>query len=211
MFDALYGAGCEIADHRIPVERRRVVKTNLRTHNKQFYAVAWSDMSSRSPTIYGFTSTPIGKALLVGSGPALTGLYMADHAHTPAVPESWLPDRGQLDGVRGQLDEYFTGARTGFDVITRPAGTPFQRAVWLILEAIPYGTTITYGEIAGRLGRPRAARAVGAANGQNPISIVIPCHRVIGSSGGLTGYGWGLERKAWLLRHEREHSALTGS
>src|ERR1700730_4610094 len=173
MFDALYGAGCEIADHRIPVEWRRVIKTELRTHNKQFYAVGWSDMSSRSPTIYGFTSTPIGKALLVGSGPTLTGLYVADHAHTPPVPEGWLPDRGQLDGVRGQLDEYFTGARTGFDVITRPAGTPFQRAVWLILEAIPYGTTITYGEIAGRLGRPRASRAVGAANGKNPIANVI--------------------------------------
>jgi methylated-DNA-[protein]-cysteine S-methyltransferase len=168
-------------------------------------------MSSRSPTVYGFMSTPIGKALLVGSGRALTGLYMAGHAHTPAVPESWLPDRGQLDHVRRQLDEYFTGARIGFDVITHPAGTPFQRAVWSILEAIPYGTTITYGEIAGRLGRPSAARAVGAANGQNPISIVIPCHRVIGSSGGLTGYGWGLERKAWLLRHERERSELTGS
>jgi methylated-DNA-[protein]-cysteine S-methyltransferase len=168
-------------------------------------------MSARPPIVYGFTSTPIGKTLLVGSGSALTGLYMADHAHTPAAAERWLPDRGELDDVRRQLDEYFTGARTGFDLIARPAGTPFQLAVWSILEAIPYGTTITYGEIAGRLGRPSAARAVGAANGQNPISIVIPCHRVIGSSGGLTGYGWGLERKAWLLRHEREHSELTGS
>jgi methylated-DNA-[protein]-cysteine S-methyltransferase len=166
-------------------------------------------MSAQSPTVYGFTSTPIGQALLVGSNHALIGLHMADHAHTPAVAESWLPDRGQLDDVRRQLDEYFTSARTGFDVITRPAGTPFQRAVWSILEAIPYGTTITYGEIAGRLGRPNAARAVGAANGQNPISIVIPCHRVVGSGGGLTGYGWGLERKAWLLRHERDQSQLT--
>jgi methylated-DNA-[protein]-cysteine S-methyltransferase len=168
-------------------------------------------MSAHSPIVYGFTSTPIGKVLLVGSGPALIGLHMADHARTPAVGESWLPDRGQLDDVRRQLDEYFTGVRAGFDIVTRPPGTPFQRAVWSSLEAIPYGTTITYGEIAGRLGRPNAARAVGAANGQNPISIVIPCHRVIGSSGGLTGYGWGLERKAWLLRHEREHSELTGS
>src|ERR1700694_1602667 len=106
VFDALYGAGCEIPDHRIPVERRRVSKTNLRTHNNQFYAVGWSDMSAQSPTVYGFTSTPIGKALLVGSNHALIGLHMADHAHTPAVAESWLPDRGQLDDVRRQLDEY---------------------------------------------------------------------------------------------------------
>jgi methylated-DNA-[protein]-cysteine S-methyltransferase len=168
-------------------------------------------MSAHSPIVYGFTSTPIGKVLLVGSGPALIGLHMADHARTPALRESWLPDSGQLDHVRRQLAEYFTGARTGFDIITNPAGGPFQRAVWSILQAIPYGTTITYGEIASRLGRANAARAVGAANGQNPVSIVIPCHRVIGSNGGLTGYGWGLERKAWLLRHERERLALTGS
>jgi len=167
-------------------------------------------MSDHSPAVYGFTSTPIGQVLLVGSRSALIGLYMADHARTPAAAESWLPDRGELDDVRRQLDEYFSGARSGFDIITRPAGTPFQRAVWSMLEAIPYGTTLTYGEIAGRLGRPSAARAVGAANGQNPVSIVIPCHRVIGASGELTGYGWGLERKAWLLRHERERATATG-
>ena len=167
-------------------------------------------MNDRSRTVYGFTSTPIGKVLLVGGRSALTGLYMADHAHTPTAAESWLPDRGELDNVRRQLDEYFSGARSGFDIITRPAGTPFQRAVWSMLEAIPYGATVTYGEIAGRLRRPSAARAVGAANGQNPISIVIPCHRVIGAGGDLTGYGWGLERKAWLLRHERERATLTG-
>ena len=167
-------------------------------------------MNDRSPTVYGFTSTPIGKVLLVGVRSALTGLYMADHAHTPPAAESWVPDRGELDNVRRQLDEYFSGARSGFDIITRPAGTPFQRAVWSMLEAIPYGATVTYGEIAGRLRRPSAARAVGAANGQNPISIVIPCHRVIGAGGDLTGYGWGLERKAWLLRHERERATLTG-
>ncbi len=167
-------------------------------------------MTDRPPIVYGFTATPIGKVLLVGAGSALTGLYMADHAHTPPAAESWAPDHGELDYVRRQLDDYFSGARCEFDVTTRPPGTPFQRAVWSMLEAIPYGTTVTYGEIAGRLGRPSAYRAVGAANGQNPISIVIPCHRVIGAGGGLTGYGWGLERKAWLLRHEREHATLTG-
>ena len=115
-------------------------------------------MSPRSPIVYGFTSTPIGEALLVGSRAALTGLYMADHAHTPVVAESWLPDRGQLDHVRRQLDEYFTGARARFDVVTRPAGTPFQLAAWSILEEIPYGTTVTYGELAGRLGRSSGGR-----------------------------------------------------
>jgi methylated-DNA-[protein]-cysteine S-methyltransferase len=167
-------------------------------------------MSQPSPTVYGFTSTPIGKALLVGSGPALVGLYMADHARTPAAAGSWLPDRGQLDNVREQLDAYFSGTRTAFEIITRPVGTTFQLAVWTALAEIPYGTTLSYREIAARLGRPTATRAVGAANGQNPISIVIPCHRVIGASGDLTGYGWGLERKAWLLSHERERSKLTG-
>ncbi|MGH7881314.1 MAG: methylated-DNA--[protein]-cysteine S-methyltransferase [Candidatus Dormibacteraceae bacterium] len=152
---------------------------------------------------YGFTSTPIGRFLMLGSGPTLRGLYLDQHQRTPALSKSGaLPDEGRLDGTREQLEEYFTGRRTKFDLVLQPVGTEFQLAVWSALQEIPYGQTTSYGLIAQRIGRPRAVRAVGLANGQNPISIVIPCHRVIGSDGRLTGYGWGLERKSWLLDHE---------
>ena len=105
--------------------------------------------------------------------------------------------------ARRQLDEYFDGRRTSFSVTVDPAGTPFQRAVWRALLAVPCGATTSYGALAMQLGRPQASGAVGAANGANPISIVVPCHRVVGARGGLTGYGWGIEKKSWLLDHER--------
>jgi methylated-DNA-[protein]-cysteine S-methyltransferase len=101
-----------------------------------------------------------------------------------------------------QLEEYFSGLRTTFDLPLDPPGTPFQRAAWEILRAIPFGHTMTYGEQAQRLGGANKARAVGAANGRNPVSIIVPCHRVIGADGSLTGFAAGVERKAWLLRHE---------
>jgi O-6-methylguanine DNA methyltransferase len=108
--------------------------------------------------------------------------------------------------ARRQLDEYFDGRRASFTLSVDPAGTLFQRAVWAALLDVPCGETTSYGALAVGLGRPQASRAVGAANGANPISIVIPCHRVVGATGSLTGYGWGIEKKSWLLDHERAMS-----
>lgn len=156
-------------------------------------------------TYYGLTDTPFARLLLVGSADgALEGVYLADHERAPQIDPDWAPDAGRLDDVRKQFDEYFTGDRRTFELETWPAGSEFQRQVWSALQEIPYGETASYGEIAEQIGRPQASRAVGAANGQNPISIVIPCHRVIGASGRLTGYGWGLAKKSWLLQHEHE-------
>lgn len=151
----------------------------------------------------GYASTPLGRVLVVTSGQDLVGLSFDGLDRTPAV--SRLPDLGSaaLVEVRRQLDEYFAGIRTAFDVPLRLEGTPFQLEVWSALVDIPLGTVATYGQIARRLGRPAAARAVGAANGRNPISIVVPCHRLVGTGGDLTGYGGGLDRKQWLLAHER--------
>jgi methylated-DNA-[protein]-cysteine S-methyltransferase len=113
------------------------------------------------------------------------------------------PNDPILAAARQQLEEYFGGRRTDFDLPLDPVGTPFQLSVWKILRAIPFGETITYGEQARRLGDPNKARAAGAANGKNPLSIVVPCHRVIGANGSLTGFAGGLEAKDWLLSHER--------
>jgi methylated-DNA-[protein]-cysteine S-methyltransferase len=158
--------------------------------------VAWTSVDS-----------PIGRLLLVGDSGALTGLYVADHERAP-TPASDRPRRpGDFADVQRQLDEYFEGRRTTFTVPLRLDGTPFQVAVWTALLDVAHGTTSTYGELAARLGRPSASRAVGAANGANPISVIVPCHRVVGADGALTGYGWGVERKAWLLAHERAHAA----
>ncbi len=110
---------------------------------------------------------------------------------------------GDAAALREQLAEYCAGERRTFDLPLAPAGTPWQRAVWEALLAIPYGETITYTELAARAGRPAAVRAAGAANGRNPIAILVPCHRVVGTGGGLTGYAGGLDAKAWLLAHER--------
>jgi methylated-DNA-[protein]-cysteine S-methyltransferase len=117
-------------------------------------------------------------------------------------------DTGFDEAVR-QLDEYFRGTRTAFDLPVAPQGTEFQRTVWAALRGIPYGETVTYGQLAATIDRPTASRAVGLANGRNPISIVIPCHRVVGSGGALTGYGGGVERKRLLLEHERRRRQPT--
>lgn len=150
----------------------------------------------------GYASTPLGRVLVVTSGQDLVGLSFDGDDRTPAV--GGLPDRESeaLVAVRTQLAEYFAGIRTAFDLPLRLEGTSFQLDVWAALLEIPLGTVATYGQIARQLGRPAAARAVGAANGRNPISIVVPCHRLVGTGGDLTGYGGGLDRKAWLLAHE---------
>ena len=153
--------------------------------------------------------SPIGPLTLVADdgSSALSALYMVEHRHAPDV--SAFGDRlvgGDVEPVFGevirQLGEYFAGERRVFDVPTAPAGTAFQLAVWQQLCAIPYGETRTYGELAVALGNPKAMRAVGLANGRNPLSIVVPCHRVIGASGAMTGFGGGIERKEFLLALE---------
>jgi len=148
-------------------------------------------------------STPLGRVLVVTSGQDLVGLFFDGHERTPATGELANRESDALAAVRAQLDEYFAGVRGVFDIPIRLEGTSFQLEVWSALMDIPLGAVATYGEIARQLGRPGAARAVGAANGRNPISIVVPCHRLVGTGGGLTGYGGGLDRKRWLLEHER--------
>lgn len=154
-------------------------------------SLLWSEMSS-----------PLGRLLLVAGSDGLRRILLPDPGG-PVGPEAcWHRDDEQLAAARGQLEEYFAGARQRFDLPLAPRGTPFQLAVLNALAEIPFGVTRTYGEIARRLGQPTASRAVGAANGRNPLAIVLPCHRVIGSDGSLTGYAGGLAAKRWLLRHE---------
>ncbi len=154
-------------------------------------------MSEKS--LYSTVPSPVGELLLVSDGEALTGLYMTPHPVAPG-----RRDDAHLRAAREQLRAYFAGGLQDFDLPLAPAGTDFQVRVWEALRAIPFGSTVSYGEVARRLGLPAASRAVGAANGRNPISVIVPCHRVIGSNGSLTGYGGGLARKRWLLRHEAE-------
>jgi methylated-DNA-[protein]-cysteine S-methyltransferase len=155
-----------------------------------------------APRTYGYVSTPLGQVLVVTAGCELAGLYFDGHPRTPGVDGCTSGPDATLSMVRSQLDEYFQGVRPHFDLPIRLQGTPFQIEVWSALLDIPFGRTSTYADVAARIGRPRAARAVGAANGQNPISIVVPCHRLVGGDGGLTGYGWGLDRKRRLLELE---------
>ncbi|KGM10164.1 methylated-DNA--[protein]-cysteine S-methyltransferase [Cellulomonas bogoriensis] len=161
-------------------------------------------LGARAHTV---VDSPLGELILVAEGDALVGLYMTDQRHRPPV-ESFGRREGRLLGaVAEQLTQYFAGERTVFDVPVALTGTPFQRAVWTALCDIPYGESTSYGELAVRVGRPGAARAVGLANGRNPVGIIVPCHRVVGSGGGLTGYGGGLGRKRYLLDLER-HAAV---
>jgi methylated-DNA-[protein]-cysteine S-methyltransferase len=154
-------------------------------------------------TAYATVDSPIGELLLTAEDGALTRLYMSPFHLDPA----WEHDPAALAEPARQLAEYFAGERTEFELELRPAGTAFQRGVWDLLLGIPYGETTTYGALALALGDPRKVRAVGLANGRNPISIVVPCHRVIGADGSLTGYGGGLERKRVLLELEAEVAA----
>jgi methylated-DNA-[protein]-cysteine S-methyltransferase len=149
--------------------------------------------------------SPVGPLTLVADGEALAGLYMAGQRHRPPEESFGPRDDGPEVFARAaeQLDAYFAGTLTAFDLPLRLAGTAFQRRVWAGLSRIPYGTVLSYGELAARLGSPGASRAVGLANGRNPVGIIVPCHRVVGASGSLTGYGGGLERKRFLLDHER--------
>jgi methylated-DNA-[protein]-cysteine S-methyltransferase len=152
-------------------------------------------------------ASPIGKLRLTGTGAALTGVFMETERHASAQSRDAIRDAAPLCEARQQLDEYFGGERREFSLVLDADGTEFQRSVWRALRGIPYGATASYGDIAKRIRNPKAVRAVGLANGRNPISIIIPCHRVIGADGSLTGYGGGIERKRFLLALEKLHAA----
>ena len=156
---------------------------------------------------YRTVDSPVGPLTLAGAGSTLMHLRMADQSHEPDR-SGWLPaDAGAFADVVEQLDAYFAGTLRRFDVDVELVGTPFQCRVWDALQKIPYGQTRSYGQIAAQIGSPGASRAVGLANGRNPVGIIVPCHRVIGSSGGLTGYGGGLDRKRTLLELEKQKPA----
>ena len=158
---------------------------------------------------YTVLDSPLGGLLAVRDDVGLTGLYLPTGRHVVSPRPSWLRADSAFDDVGGQLAEYFAGTRREFELTLHPAGTAFQLTVWSALRDIGYGETTSYGKIAAAIGRPDAARAVGWANGLNPIPIIVPCHRVIGANGALTGYGGGLPAKRWLLTHEAQHAGLT--
>lgn len=153
-------------------------------------------------------STPLGVVTVSATESAVVSVEFAGRGGTPLVGET--PTGVLADAVR-QLDEYFGGLRTEFDLPIDVAGTDFQRAAWWVLSQIPHGQTISYGEQAVRMGRPTAVRAVGAANGRNPVPVIVPCHRVIGANGSLTGFAGGLEVKMWLLEHEQRVASAKGA
>jgi methylated-DNA-[protein]-cysteine S-methyltransferase len=148
--------------------------------------------------------SPVGPLRLVAEDGRITGCYMGEQRHAPDIDPGWKDDRSAFGAASAQLKAYFAGDLTQFDLPLQMKGTEFQSDVWRALQGIPYGTTASYQHVAEVVGRPKACRAVGLANGRNPIGIIVPCHRVIGASGKLVGYGGGLDRKQWLLDHERK-------
>jgi methylated-DNA-[protein]-cysteine S-methyltransferase len=167
--------------------------------------------TTRAATTWGLTPSPIGELLLLADDEGrLTGLYVDGETGAPAHALHWRRDDGAFRPAIDQLDAYFAGELTTFDLDLAPHGTPFQLEVWRRLWEIPYSETVSYREIADQVGRPHASRAVGQANGHNPISIIVPCHRVIAADGTLGGYGWGLPRKQWLLDHEAKVAGRQG-
>jgi len=158
---------------------------------------------------YARCPSPVGELILAASENALTAVYLPTSRGLPQVePGSQVND--VLLRAKAQLSEYFARTRTTFDLPLDPGGSAFERRVWEALRRIPYGATVSYGELARRLGEVRATRAVGAANAKNPIPVIVPCHRVVGSRGELVGFGGGLDRKRWLLEHEGALMMLGG-
>ncbi len=158
---------------------------------------------------YCFLPTPIGDLLLAGDEQGLSLISFPQGSMRREPEPEWINSPSPFADARAQLTAYFDGSLKGFNLPLNPSGTEFQLQVLSELQKIPYGATMSYGDIARRMGRPKAARAVGAANGRNPIPIIIPCHRVVGSNGAMTGFGGGLRTKVALLRLELEHSQLT--
>ena len=156
---------------------------------------------------YRTVASPVGTLTLAGTGSTLMHLRMAGQTHEPDR-SGWMPDDDAFADVAEQLTAYFAGSLAGFDIELQLVGTEFQCRVWAALQTIPYGETRSYGQIAEQIGSPGASRAVGLANGRNPIGIIVPCHRVVGANGSLTGFAGGLASKAWLLDHERRVAAV---
>ena len=146
--------------------------------------------------------SPVGTLLLTAEDGRLRGISFPGERAAQTIGRDWCEDPAPFEETVAQLEAYFRGARDAFDLPLAPVGTPFQLTVWEALQTIPLGETMTYGALAARIGKPTASRAVGAANGANPLPIVIPCHRVIGADGSLIGFGGGVEIKRWLLDHE---------
>jgi methylated-DNA-[protein]-cysteine S-methyltransferase len=167
-----------------------------------------SSIAETDSLFYTSIDSPIGELLLLGDGEELHGLYMQGGRKPARIAPQWQRSAAPFADVRAQLQEYFAGERVAFDVPLAMHGSSFELKVWRALVAIPYGQTASYGEIAARVGQPSAARAVGLANGRNPIAVIVPCHRVIGANGTLTGYGGGLERKQLLLELEHGQGRL---
>jgi methylated-DNA-[protein]-cysteine S-methyltransferase len=159
-------------------------------------------------TVYTTIDSPLGALLVARDDVGLVALLLPTGRHRSTPAPEWPRDDAAFDDVRTQLAEYFAGERTQFDLPLHLIGSAFQQRVWAALREIPCGETTSYGALAGILGTPGAARAVGLANGQNPVSIIVPCHRVIGADGSLTGYGGGLDAKRWLLAHEAAQAGL---
>jgi methylated-DNA-[protein]-cysteine S-methyltransferase len=163
--------------------------------------------------LHTVVDSPVGPLTLVATDGVLAGLYMTEQRHRPPGEVLGEPaedrDGQPFAAASRQLSEYFDGERTEFDLDLALDGTAFQRRVWTALRDIPYGQTISYGQLADRIGQPSASRAVGLANGKNPIGIIVPCHRVVGADGSLTGYGGGIDRKRFLLAHEQRVSGQT--
>jgi methylated-DNA-[protein]-cysteine S-methyltransferase len=158
---------------------------------------------------YSYVESPLGDLLVTRDDDGLAGLCLPTGRYRQRVGDEWERDDDAFDDVRRELDEYFAGTLQDFTVPLSPHGSTFQKQVWQTLSEIPYGETTSYGKVAASIGHPDGARAVGVANGQNPIPIIVPCHRVIGADGSLTGYGGGLDAKRWLLDHEARHAGLT--
>ncbi|MEM7096656.1 MAG: methylated-DNA--[protein]-cysteine S-methyltransferase [Pseudomonadota bacterium] len=165
-------------------------------------------MNTDHPVYYTFVESPIGPLMLSGDKHKLTGLYFSSGSKARGADDSWERYDEPFRSATKQINEYFAGKREVFELDLEPAGTKFQLEVLNALRTIPFGETCSYADIARQIGRPKAVRAVGAANGNNPIALIIPCHRVIGSNGSLTGFGGGLEAKQYLLEHETRHSGL---
>ena len=177
----------------------------------RYHAVSYpsTDHSLHAKPVYTTEhASPIGTLTLAADIQGLRHIVFPDGSRSFRTPAHWQPAPEKFVDTISQLDEYFAGKRTRFTLPLYPQGTDFQQSVWDALQQVGYGHTTSYGQIAKQLGKPAASRAVGAANGANPIPIVIPCHRVIGASGKLTGFGGGLPTKQWLLAHERGEGQL---
>ena len=168
-----------------------------------YVAETGKDKGLEMTTYYQLHESPVGELLLISNGDALTALHVTAGKYVPAVSADWLrAEQPVLAQTRRELDEYFNGKRRAFTLPLAPSGTEFQKQAWIALTKIPFGEKRTYGQQAAIIGRPKAVRAIGAANGKNPIAIIVPCHRVIGADGTLTGYAGGLHNKEFLLKLE---------